>query len=298
METSGSGTGDIAASVIVPTYCRPRQLDGCLQALSEQELGDLRSEIIVVDDGGGVPEDLAGKWCGLLEIQLIHQANAGPGAARNRGAAVARGDLLAFTDDDCEPTRNWLAELLRAHSKGPEAVLAGATLNGLPENPYAEASERICQFLYDYYNTCKGSARFLTSNSLAIPRNVYDRIGGFDCRFATAAGEDRELASRCRSSGVPIHAVRAARVRHAHAMGLPEFLRQHFRYGRAARHCFGAERLAEKTGRGVIGTLQCRLVAAGLSVKASVWRRLRISSLIGLSQLAVACGYLREALVR
>lgn len=87
-------------SIIVPVYNVKHYLDKCLHSISKQTYTNL--EIIVVDDGS---TDGSGEICDLLakedkRIKVIHQPNAGQSAARNRGLAIARGELLGFVDSD------------------------------------------------------------------------------------------------------------------------------------------------------------------------------------------------------
>src|SRR3712207_1403127 len=91
-------------SVIVPTYERPAQLAACLGALARLDCPAASFEVIVVDDGSAAaPGRRLDEFRDLLDVRLLTQANAGPAAARNRGASEARGSFLAFTDDDCAP---------------------------------------------------------------------------------------------------------------------------------------------------------------------------------------------------
>ena len=112
--------------MIVPTHRRPAQLAECLAALARLDYPSDRYEVIVVDDGGGMPLDE------VLEPFRAHMAVtclAGrrvAAAARNAGAARARGDLLAFTDDDCRPRPDWLRRLARAMRPSPATGSAAA----------------------------------------------------------------------------------------------------------------------------------------------------------------------------
>ncbi|MCC2642082.1 MAG: hypothetical protein K0S45_2495, partial [Nitrospira sp.] len=107
--------GSICISVVIPTYKRPALLRRCLLALCAQTMNPRRFEIIVVDDA---PTDDTKKtvaciaaavpWPAISYIAAVGPR--GPAAARNRGWRAARADLIAFTDDDCVPLRNWLSE--------------------------------------------------------------------------------------------------------------------------------------------------------------------------------------------
>lgn len=96
-----------AISIIVPVYKAERYLNRCLTSICNQIFSDL--EIILIDDGS---PDHSGEMCDQWEkrdsrIRVIHQKNAGAGAARNAGLAIARGDYIGFVDSD-----NWIAPLM------------------------------------------------------------------------------------------------------------------------------------------------------------------------------------------
>ncbi len=146
-------------SVIVPTYSRPKQLAACLTALSQLEYPADRFEVIVVDDGSTIsPSDLVSSLSNRINIRLIVQRNGGPASARNMGAVEAKGEFLAFTDDDCLPASDWLTRLACRYLEGPEKAIGGRTVNHLLENPYSTASQMLIEYLYRYFNpdrSCK-----------------------------------------------------------------------------------------------------------------------------------------------
>ena len=94
----------IETSIVIPTRNRPHAVERCLDALAAQTLPPGSFEVIVVDDGGEPSLALdPTRWASKFELKVIRQNNTGPAGARNRGVAVARGEFLAFTDDDCLP---------------------------------------------------------------------------------------------------------------------------------------------------------------------------------------------------
>ena len=221
-------------SVIVPTYERPAQLSRCLGALARLDYPAERFEVIVVDDGSAAPPArLLGEFRDQLNVRLIAQPNAGPAAARNRGAAEARGSFLAFTDDDCEPETGWLRSLAARFAATPQSLVGGRTVNALPANPYSETSQLIIEVVYEHYNSGPGGPRFFASNNLAAPAELFRAAGGFDETFKTS--EDREVCDRWLARGLRLAYAPEAVVRHAHALTLVALWRQHFGYGRGAR---------------------------------------------------------------
>src|SRR5713226_6572342 len=96
-------------SIIVPTYNHPKQLAACLQSLARLEYPRDRFEVIVVDDGGAAAlEAVVAPFKNQIDVMLLRQSHSGPAAARNTGAARAKGEFLAFTGADCTPATNWL----------------------------------------------------------------------------------------------------------------------------------------------------------------------------------------------
>jgi len=222
-------------SIIIPTCNRAKQLSLCLESLSHLDYPKARFEVIVVDDGSTSPlESVVAPLREKLNIDLYRQANAGPGTARNTGAKHAKGDFLAFTDDDCQPHPEWLRALATHCVKHPQHLVGGYTVNDLPKNLYSKASQQLISFLYQYYNGQKGRGGFFASNNMVIPAQQFRDIGGFDTSFPLAAGEDRELCDRWLFHGYPMSYVPEAQVQHAHAMAMRSFWRQHFNYGRGA----------------------------------------------------------------
>jgi len=220
-------------SIVVPTYNRPHVLEGCLSALAALDYAPGRFEVVVVDDGGGEPLDAIAARCReRLNLQLVRQPNAGPAAARNRGVAAARGTWLAFTDDDCRPAADWLRALAQRLAERPDCVIGGHTRNGLGENLCSATSQLIQDVVYRHYNARPEDARFLATNNLALPRELFRRLGGFDVSFLTS--EDRDFCDRCVAAGVRLLYAPECIVEHRHALSFLGFCSQHFHYGRGA----------------------------------------------------------------
>lgn len=224
-------------SIIIPTYNRPQRLRDCLQSLVDLDYPRDRFEVIVVDDGSPVSiGEVTQVFEPLMSLRLIRQANAGPASARNTGAAAAKGDYLVFTDDDCQPDPSWLRALEAALAGSTDTLVGGHTVNALPENLYSTASQLLIDYIYDYYNRRQQQAMFFASNNFAMPRQVFQELGGFDTNFPLAAGEDREFCDRWNHHKYKMKYEPKARVRHSHHLQLQTFWKQHANYGRGAYH--------------------------------------------------------------
>ncbi len=271
-------------SVIVPSYDRPEQLRGCLVALQRLLPPGGGLEIVVVDDGGARPAaPVAAEVPGPHPVRVHRQDNAGPAAARNAGARLARGTRLAFTDDDCRPRPDWLADLGVALDRHPDALVGGRTLNALTANAWSEASQSMVDHL-----VASSPGGFLPSCNLAVDREQFLRSGGFDQDFPRAAGEDRALCDRWRGSGRSVVAVPGALVDHEHRLGFGSFWRQHAAYGTAAR------RVHRSPGGSRPGPPSAYLALVLRPFRGHAPRQaLGLSLRLALSQLATAWGWLR-----
>src|SRR5215470_2400148 len=279
-------------SIVVPTYRRAAILAECLDAVARLDYPRDRFEAIVVDDGGGAVE--LPRACAALDIALLSQAHAGPAAARNTGAARARGEFLAFTDDDCRPEPSWLRAMAARIAEAPDRVIGGRAVNALPENPYSTATQLLVDYVCRWHATHRESA-FFASNNLVVPAELFRARGGFDASFPRAAGEDREFCHRWARSGGRFAYAPEAVVRHEHRLDLRSFWRQHFTYGRGAlrfHRMLAAHGLPARTP----ASFYLGLVASPLTSRER--RPLALVMLLLLSQVATAAGYWRERLAR
>ena len=80
-------------------------------------------EVIVVDDGSRLPvHTFISPFFDKMNLTIITQKNSGPSRARNAGAKRAKGDILAFTDDDCMPSPDWLKSLSLRFETSPKSI--------------------------------------------------------------------------------------------------------------------------------------------------------------------------------
>lgn len=234
-------------SVVIPTHNRPQAIEGCLDALAAQTSPPGSFEVIVVDDGSEPALVLdPARWSAKFDLKLIRQKNTGPAGARNRGVAEARGEFVAFTDDDCLPTPTWLEKLVSMLSEKPDALVGGSTFNGLKDDLFAETSQLIVQLVYEHFNRDPSDAYFFASNNIAMRRDSFVQVGGFDFSFSVAS-EDREFCDRWRMRGRLLVWERNALIEHRHSQTLAGFCRLHFRYGQGAFQ-YQAKRKARKSG--------------------------------------------------
>jgi glycosyltransferase involved in cell wall biosynthesis len=225
-------------SVVVPTRDRPLALHRCLDALAAQTVAD-RLEVIVVDDGSLAEDEVASIVARHQLARLIRRRSGGPAAARNAGALEAKGAFLCFTDDDCEPQRDWAEFLVRRLQGGADAA-AGTTLSR--GGVLAAASEITAHAPAAAQPPDGSDLAFAPSNNLACTKGAFEATP-FDESYPDAAAEDREWCARLTAAGYVLHAEPKARIIHHQELTFGRFLRQQARYGRGA---FRFRRIGER----------------------------------------------------
>lgn len=237
-------------SIVIPTYNRPGQLAACLGSLARLDYPRDQFEVLVVDDGSKISvKGVLDPFRDRFEVNLLTLTHGGPALARNAGAAQAKGDFLAFTDDDCAPSSDWLEKLETRFNQTPDHAIGGPMINTISDSAYAAASQLLLNYLYAYYDGGPGCARFLTASNMAFPAGRFRALGGFDITFPLAAGEDREFCDRWRHHGHPLTYAPEVRVHHSHPLTFGTFWRQHFNYGRGAFHFHRVR--AHRTRKGI-----------------------------------------------
>jgi GT2 family glycosyltransferase len=181
-------------SVVVPHFDDLANLDKCLSALERQTIPADQFEIVVADNNstcgrGPVERTIAGR------AQLVTVSERGAGPTRNGGASVARGEILAFTDSDCVPSPEWLAEGTAALADydfvgGRVTVSVADEGNVTP----TEAFEKVFAFDFERYIKRKG---FTGSGNLFVPRAIFNAVGG----FGTGVSEDVDWSRRAIAKG-------------------------------------------------------------------------------------------------
>jgi glycosyltransferase involved in cell wall biosynthesis len=211
-------------------------LAACLESLAQQDYPRDRFEVIVVDDASRLPSAAAiAPFGDRLKLIVVNQPRStGPAMARNCGAARATGEFLAFTDDDCTPSADWLQKLAARFASTPGHLVGGRVINALTENPYSTASHVILDAVYDDYAPEQGRPHFFPTSNFALAAGKFIEMGGFNEKFPLAAAEDREFCYRWLRRGFRMTHASEAKVYHRHPLTVDGFCRLHFRYGRGA----------------------------------------------------------------
>ena len=161
---------------------------------------------------------------GVLSHMSVQPGTGNPSKQRNIGWRAARGELIAFTDDDCRPEPDWLERMVAAAEEAPGAVVQGRTRPDPLEREVLRAPH-VRTLKIDPVSPYKQ-----TSN-IGYPRTLLERLDGFDERLQEPAGEDVDLWLRARRAGANITAAPDAVVSHAiEAHTLPGIVRQNLKW--------------------------------------------------------------------
>ena len=266
-------TGTCPISVIVPAHNAAQTIEDCVQGLLQQSVDRALYEIIIVDDGStdSTPEIAADH----PSVRVVRQRNAGPAAARNRGAREARGEILLFTDADCVPAGDWI-EQMAAPFEAADGIVGA---KGIYRSDQRALMARFVQLEYEEkYRRMAGYEYidFIDTYSAGYRRDVFLENGGFDESFPTASVEDQEFSFRLAQQGLKMVFVPGACVYHlGHADTVTKYVRKKFKIGywKVLVHSRHPEKMIADAHTPQILKLQLVLAAAwaALLVGGVVW---------------------------
>jgi glycosyltransferase involved in cell wall biosynthesis len=212
---------------VIPVRNARDDLARCLESLARQSTPAESFEVIVVDDGSddGTP-DVAAR----AGARVVSQGRRGAGAARNRGAREARGEIVLYLDADCVADAVWIEELSRPLFA--DARLAG-TVGRYESDQRAPVARFVQLDLEGRYARMQSRERidFLNSGNCGLRRELLARYP-FDEEFQRL--EDVELSFRLTADGHAMVFVPEARAWHRHPETVGALVRRKFNYARYA----------------------------------------------------------------
>ena len=251
-------THENLVSVVVCTHNGARMLPVALDALARQHPPAGGFEVVIVDDHSTDGSAELAAAAGAKVVRLTQEEDGGLAAARNAGIRAASGDLVAFTDDDCEPAPTWLRELIEPMRDPTVDGVAGRTVPASDcdlvlrylarRNPLAPLpsvlleSRRPLFRLRTYLRDNLGPTRVLPAGAplysvvganMAFRLSFLEALGGFDPAIKFG-GEEEDLCRRAheRPGGALFVYAPAAEVRHHYRPGIKDTLRRARAYGR------------------------------------------------------------------
>ena len=189
-------------SVVIPHLNQSELLRRCLASLARQSY-EGEFEIVVVDNGSkALPREIVAQF---PNARLEQEATPGPGPARNRGVALSRGEILAFTDADCTVDEGWLSAIAARLQDAQAKLILGGDVRIAVKDPkrltQLEAYESVFQYRQEEYIR---KFRFSVTANLAARREDYDLIGPFG---GIDISEDRDWGRRAIALGYAIQYV-------------------------------------------------------------------------------------------
>ncbi|MEW6637476.1 MAG: mycofactocin biosynthesis glycosyltransferase MftF, partial [Actinomycetota bacterium] len=219
-----------SVTVVVPARDRHPETRACVESLLAQDYPPHLLEVVVADDASKPP---LAKTLSDLPVRVLRlERNAGQSAARNLAAETARGEILAFTDNDCAAAPHWLRALVAPLCEPGTGIVGGRALSPPPDGPVA-AFEAVRSPLD--MGAAPGNVgpeehvAYLPSCNLAVDRETLRLLGGFD--ESLALGEDADLVWRALRAGCGVRYEPGAGVVHRHRTSLLAFLRRRADYG-------------------------------------------------------------------
>jgi GT2 family glycosyltransferase/glycosyltransferase involved in cell wall biosynthesis len=201
------------ATIVIPVHGHALLTYTCLKSVRENTPAGVY-EVVVVDDASPQPTEVA-----LSEVKGVrfvrNEANRGFVASCNRAAKLARGEVIVFLNNDTIVTPGWLDALTSLLRERPDAGLVGAKLI-YPDGRLQEAGGLVWRdgSAWNYgrgddpdkpeYNYAR-EADYCSGACLAVRRELFEQIGGFDSRFAPAYYEDTDLAFAVRAAGRKVY---------------------------------------------------------------------------------------------
>ncbi len=183
--------------------------------------------MIVVDDGS--TDRTAEIVRSFARVKYVHQPNAGPAAARNKGVQTAQGKFIFFTDSDCVPHDDWLQKMM-PHFHDPKVAAVSGSYGIANKNSWL-AQCIHAEILYRHHKLMPQYPKAFGSYNVAIRKAVFESVGGFDTHYRYASGEDNDLSYKIIKAGHKIYFERAGLVDHHHTESLKRYLFEQFRHG-------------------------------------------------------------------
>ncbi len=197
-------------SVIVPTYKRQALLLKCIAALANQSFCRTDYEVIIVTDGfdDNTKSEVINYRKEHLDINISCvrlEKKKGPASARNKGASLAEGELILFTDDDCIPHYKWIENFWNIYQSQQKKLIAFSGKTIVPRSIEPTDYEKNIAHLE--------TAGFITANC-ACTKEAFEQINGFDEDFTVAWREDSEFQFRLIKNSISIIKVNEAIIVH------------------------------------------------------------------------------------
>jgi glycosyltransferase involved in cell wall biosynthesis len=193
-----SDAGQPQVSVVIPLFNKAKSVGATVSSVLAQTISDF--EVVIINDGSTDGSGDVVRRVNDSRVRLIEQVNGGGSAARNRGIAEARSELIAFIDADDLWMPHFLKTVLDLRARFPEAGAYATAFVALQNGrvrrfPHVGVSHLLeGELIKDYFRSCTQGSSMVWSSSVMIPKHVFDRVGGFP--VGVCNGEDLHMWAR------------------------------------------------------------------------------------------------------
>jgi mycofactocin system glycosyltransferase len=217
-------------SVIVPVRNRANDIAACLQSLLRLRYPPEKLDLIVVDDAS---EDGTSEVISTFPVHCISMAKRSQASfCRNVGAQQAKGEILAFTDSDCQADALWLRELVPAFRE-PGIGVVGGVVDSVFEAKAVDRYEKVKSSLHmgRWFRRSEQTDRlfYVPSCNLLTRKDLFVELGGF--RADLHVGEDVDYCWRVQDRGYEVEYRPRGKISHRHRNSLWGFCSRRFDYG-------------------------------------------------------------------
>lgn len=241
-------------SIVVCTYNRAKILNDCLLSLSTQSASADFFEIIVVDNNSNDSTQMVvGTFCkNDKRFRLVNEFKQGLSHARNRGWQEAKGEYVAYIDDDAVAFPGW-AESIAVFIENKQSVAAFGgpyeAMNNAPVPPWFPPEYGYFD-LGDSIISLDAQTQFLCGTNMVFRRELLQEIGGFSSGLGMSGGklsygEETRLQIELKRKGHEIYYVPSIRVKHLLAtekMSFRWLMKSVYSVGKCSPETFGVER--------------------------------------------------------
>lgn len=222
-------------SIVIPSHNRINKLKNCLTSVEHMDYPKDYFEVIVIDDGSTDSayknlEEIRKQFS--FDLKIVRQPNGGPATARNKGIKMAKGEFIAFTDDDCEVDKNWIREIICGF-KSEVIVGVGGTV-------VSKNNDIITKYIN--YNRIllprieNNKIMYLvTANACYRKKSLID-VNGFSEEIKNPGGEDPDLSFKLLGYGSELVFKKESIVIHNHKLSIISFYRMFNNYGRGSAY--------------------------------------------------------------
>lgn len=216
-------TSKLFVSIIVPVYNDVEGLHLCLTALESQTYPSDYYEVIVIDNNS--TEDIASLAQQYSQVKLAYESQQGSYAARNKGIAIAQGDILGFTDSDCITDSHWIEEGVKALQETLNCGLVAGKIDFYfqdPEHPTAAELYDSTRFLQQ--ERFISELHFGATANVFTYKAVFEKVGLFN--DSLKSGGDQEWGNRVFKHGYTQTYAEHAKILHPARSTLKELRRK------------------------------------------------------------------------